>query len=106
MESQNNYARSSVALSFTVGGLVGASVAILFAPWEGRQTRGKLKELAGEVKEKSTQLSSQWKEKTSAFLEKRTNTDEREKEALNTLADSGNLEAGLEKEISLIPGEA
>jgi gas vesicle protein len=72
MEEENNgFARCSLALSFTAGGILGAALAILFAPSEGRRTRVKIKEFAEEVKEKTNQLSNNWREKTARFLEKR-----------------------------------
>lgn len=103
MEQQNNYAGSSLALSFTVGGLVGASLAILLAPWEGRQTREKIRELAGEVKEKSSQLSSQWKEKTSAFLEKRKTQEEGSEENPEPASMALGSETGSAQEMPFTP---
>jgi hypothetical protein len=70
-EESNGFARSSLALFFTVGGIFGAALAILFAPSEGRQTRVKIKEFAEGVKEKTSQLSNNLREKTACLLEKR-----------------------------------
>ena len=43
----------SVAISFLVGGIVGAGVALLLAPEPGRKTRKKIVHFAGDVKEKA-----------------------------------------------------
>jgi gas vesicle protein len=69
-EESNGSAKRSVALFFTAGGILGAALAVLFAPSEGRRTRVKIKEFAEEVKEKTNRLSNTWREKTARFLEK------------------------------------
>jgi gas vesicle protein len=45
-----------VALAFIVGGALGASLALLFAPEGGRQTRTRLRDLATDAKDRSTDL--------------------------------------------------
>jgi len=42
----------SVLVPFLVGGLVGAGLAVLFAPKSGKETRADIKDLAGKTKEK------------------------------------------------------
>jgi gas vesicle protein len=58
-----------VFLSFILGGLVGAGVALLMAPRSGRETRDKLSGLADDVKGKATGYAEQVKEKFSSTLE-------------------------------------
>ena len=44
MSNENNgFTGSAVVLSFILGGLVGAAMAILYAPWEGNSDPGKAK---------------------------------------------------------------
>ncbi len=103
MEEENNgFARSSLALSFTAGGIVGAALAILYAPSEGRQTREKIKEFAEEAKEKTTQFSKTWKEKASCFLEKRKEVEEPGAEAFPYGFDDPKTESATDRE-NLIP---
>jgi gas vesicle protein len=45
-----------VALAFIVGGALGASLALLFAPEGGRQTRTRLRGLATDARDRSTDL--------------------------------------------------
>jgi gas vesicle protein len=45
-----------VALAFIVGGALGASLALLFAPEGGRQTRTRLRGLATDTRDRSTDL--------------------------------------------------
>ncbi len=70
-EESNGFTRSSLALFFAAGGIMGAALAILFAPSEGRQARVKIKEFAEEVKEKTSRLANELREKTSRMLEKK-----------------------------------
>ncbi len=47
---------ASVALAFIIGGTLGASLALLFAPDAGRQTRSRLRGLVTDVKDQGTDL--------------------------------------------------
>ncbi len=89
---------SSLILSFIMGGVVGAAVAILFAPWEGRQTRNKIRDLAEEVKDKSGHLSDEWKDKASVYIEKGKEFMEQKKSALSSAFDAGREAMKQEKE--------
>jgi len=62
-------------LIFLLGVAVGATVAILYAPAAGSETRAQIAEKAGQLKDKASQLSSQvaekaseWKDRASAML--------------------------------------
>lgn len=96
--ADNNSSGSSLVLSFILGGVVGAAVAILFAPWEGRQTREKIKDLADEMKDKTNQFSGEWKEKASGYLEKGKEFVEQKKSALSSAFDAGREAMKQEKE--------
>jgi gas vesicle protein len=89
---------SALILSFIMGGVVGAAVAILFAPWEGRQTRSKIRDLAEEVKDKSGHLSDEWKDKASVYIEKGKEFVEQKKSALSSAFDAGREAMKQEKE--------
>jgi gas vesicle protein len=103
MENKNGSKKGALAFIFTAGGLLGAAVGLLFAPWEGRKARAKLKELGEDVKGKSIEFSNNLKEKTAGFLEKRGNMVPGEKKVLPLELNVGQDEAGIEKEISMIP---
>jgi gas vesicle protein len=87
-----------VVLSFIMGGVVGAAVAILFAPWEGRQARGKIRDLAEEVKDKTGHLSDEWKDKAAVYIEKGKEFVEQKKSALSSAFDAGREAMKQEKE--------
>lgn len=56
MSEERGCAPASVALAFIVGGALGASLALLFAPDGGRQTRTRLLGLATDARDRSTDL--------------------------------------------------
>jgi gas vesicle protein len=97
-EENKGFAGSALALSFILGGVVGAAVAILYAPWEGKQARVKLKDLTDEMKEKSGHLSEEWKEKAATFIEKGKEFVEQKRGILSSAFDAGKEAMRKEKE--------
>ncbi len=59
-----------VVFAFFLGGLAGASVALLLAPRAGKETRQKIKEMAEGAKEKTTQYAEEVKGKVTSTVEK------------------------------------
>ena len=92
------FSGSAVVLSFILGGVVGAAMAVLYAPGEGTQTRGKLKDLTDEMKEKSGHLSEEWKEKAATFIEKGREFVEQKRGILSSAFDAGKEAMRKEKE--------
>lgn len=97
-EENKGFAGSALVLSFILGGVVGAALAILYAPWEGRQTRDKLRDLTDEMKEKSGHLSQEWKEKAATFIEKGKEFVEQKRSVLSSAFDAGKEAMKKEKE--------
>ncbi len=56
---------SAVLLSFLVGGIVGAGLALLFAPYSGRKMRGKIADVAEDVKDYAVDYTKKLKDKVS-----------------------------------------
>lgn len=56
---------SAVLLSFLVGGIVGAGLALLFAPYSGRKMRGKIVDVAEDVKDYAADYTKKLKDKVS-----------------------------------------
>ena len=63
-------ARCSWLLSFILGGLVGAGIALLMAPKPGTQTREQIKEIAADAKERAEGYYGQVREKVQTAVEK------------------------------------
>ena len=87
---------SGVVLSFLLGALSGAAVAILFAPRSGRETRERLGEKLRETAESSRRLGEQAVEKGREAAEDATGYLERQRDALEKRRDrlAAAVEAG------------
>jgi gas vesicle protein len=92
------FSAGCVLLSFVVGGLMGAGVALLVAPKSGRETRQQLKELAEDVKEKAEGYIEQMKEQVSTVVEKGKDLLEEQKSILVSAVEAGKEAYEKEKE--------
>jgi gas vesicle protein len=54
---------TNILVSFLIGGIIGAGLALLFAPQSGRKTRKQIAEMADEVKDYATDYTKKLKEK-------------------------------------------
>ena len=54
---------AAILVSFLVGGIVGAGLALLFAPQTGRKTRRKIADLTDDVKDYATDFTEKLKNK-------------------------------------------
>ena len=94
----DGYSSGSVLLSFLLGGVVGAGLALLFAPQSGRETRQKIKDLADDVKEKSAEYVNQAKEKAASLVEDGKGYYDEKKSILKSAVDAGKEAYEKEKE--------
>ncbi len=87
---------TGVLLSFMLGALSGAALAILFAPRSGRETRELLGEKLRETAERSRRLGEQAVEKTREMAEDATGYLDRQRDALEHRRDrlAAAVEAG------------
>ena len=78
---EDDYQASSGSwlLTFILGGLVGAAVALLVAPKPGRQAREQLKDMAQDAKEKAEDYYDQARSKVSDAVRKGTETFQQRK---------------------------
>ncbi len=88
----------SIILAFFIGGLVGAGVALLFAPQPGKETRQKIKELADEAKEKAIKCADEVKSKVTTTVEKGKDLVEEKKSLITTAVEAGKEAYAKEKE--------
>ena len=58
-----------IFLAFLVGGLVGAGLALLYAPFSGKETRERITGLAEEYRKKAEDWSGDLKQKAESFIE-------------------------------------
>jgi len=79
----------AVVLSFFVGGIIGAGVALLVAPKTGEETRKMIKDLAGETKEKVEGYIDEVKGKATTFVDKGKGFIEKEKHIISKAVEAG-----------------
>ena len=58
-----------ILFAFLAGGLVGAGLALLYAPVTGREARERIGGLAGELKKKSEEWTGEVKQKVEGFID-------------------------------------
>ena len=95
---ESGHSAGSLILAFFVGGVVGAGVALLFAPQSGKETRHKIKELADETKEKASEYTEQVKGKVTSTLGKGKELFEEKKSLVTTAISAGKEAYEKEKE--------
>jgi gas vesicle protein len=79
----------SAILSFLVGGLVGAGIALLVAPKSGKETRQQLRELAEDVKGQAEGYIEQMKDQVSSVVEQGKSLLEGQKSILASAVEVG-----------------
>ena len=70
MSEERGYSGAAVALGFILGGVLGASLALLFAPESGRRTRERLRDLAADVRDKTVDMSEELRDKAEDAIER------------------------------------
>lgn len=95
---QEGYGASSLFLSFILGGLMGAGLALFLAPKSGRETRQRIRELADEVKEKAEGYVGQAKGRVSSTIEKGKGFIDEKKSIITTAVEAGKEAYEKEKE--------
>ena len=98
MREEGRYCTGSIFLSFLLGGLVGAGFALLLAPQSGRETRQRIKEFTGDVKEKATAYVEDAKDKVTGGIDKGKEFYVEKKSMITTAIDAGKEAYEKEKE--------
>lgn len=68
MKEEGGYSSGEMFLSFLLGGLIGAGLALLLAPQSGRETRQKIRDITGDVKRKATDYVEKAKEEVTSTI--------------------------------------
>lgn len=97
-QEEKRWGPGSLAISFFLGGLIGAGIALLLAPRTGKETREKIKGFAGEVKGKIGEVVEEIKEKVGETIEKGKDLYEEKKSVLSTAIEAGKEAYRREKE--------
>lgn len=67
--SDDRSCSGGVLLAFIAGGMVGAGLALLYAPTSGRETRERISGLAEDLKKKSEDWTGEAKQKVERFID-------------------------------------
>ncbi|HEB74883.1 MAG TPA: YtxH domain-containing protein [Nitrospirae bacterium] len=96
MEEREGYGVGSMFFAFLLGGLVGAGVALILAPQSGPETRKRVRDLAEDVKEKTSGIKEkvskgveQGKDVVSATIAKGKEFVDEQKSALGSAIEAG-----------------
>jgi len=98
VREEGGYSTGSIFLSFLLGGLVGAGFALLLAPQSGRETRQRIKEITGDVKEKAMGYVGDAKDKITGGIDKGKEFYEEKKSVITTAIEAGKEAYEKEKE--------
>lgn len=94
---EGGFSAGSVLLSFLLGGMVGAGLALLMAPQSGAETRRKIREFTDDVKEKASDYAGETKEKITSTVEKGKHILDEKKSAITAAFEAG--KEAYEKEV-------
>jgi len=92
------YSSGSLFLSFLLGGVVGAGLALLLAPQSGQETRQKIRGLAEDVKDKAANYVDDAKKKVTTIVEEGKGYYEDKKSLVKSAVDAGKEAYEKEKE--------
>ena len=92
------YSSGSMLLSFLLGGIVGAGLALLLAPQSGEETRKKIKDFADDVKDKSTDYIDKTREKFTSYVDDGKGLYEQKKSIVKSAIEAGKEAYEREKE--------
>jgi gas vesicle protein len=98
MREESGYSAGSIFLSFLLGGIVGAGFALLFAPKSGPETRQRIKEFAGDTKDKAKSYIEEVRGKVTEGVEKGKGFYEEKKSIITTAIEAGKEAYDKEKE--------
>ncbi len=95
---EEGYGSGSLLLSFLLGGVVGAGMALLLAPQSGRETRQRIRDLAGDVKDKSNEYLHQAKDRVGSIVDEGRGYYDEKKSLIKSAIDAGKEAYEREKE--------
>jgi gas vesicle protein len=98
MREEEGYSTGTLILSFLLGGIVGAGMALLFAPKSGRETRQNIRDFAEDVREKAKDYVDDVKGKVTSKIDKGKEFYGEKKSILTSAIEAGKEAYDKEKE--------
>lgn len=72
MSEERGYGAGGLFVAFLAGGLIGAGLALLYAPVSGEEARKKIGALAGDAKKKAEGMVGEMKGRVESFINEET----------------------------------
>lgn len=88
-QQDSGFSAGTVLLSFFIGGIIGAGVALLTAPKTGEETRKIIRDFAEDAKDKAEEYVGHVKEKATGFVDKGKDLIDREKSIITKAVEAG-----------------
>lgn len=98
MRENDGHSTGTVFLSFLLGGIVGAGLAMLLAPQSGSETRKRIKEFADDMREKAEDYVEDIKKSVTSTVEEGKDFYEEKKSAITSAVEAGKKAYEKEKE--------
>lgn len=89
MRNRNDHSVSDLFISFLLGGVIGAGIALILAPRTGKEIREKMKEFSGDLTERGKKYYGEVKEKVTSTVDKGKEPFEQRKSALSKAIEAG-----------------
>ncbi|HOW54160.1 MAG TPA: YtxH domain-containing protein [Syntrophorhabdaceae bacterium] len=88
-QQDSGFSAGTVLLSFFIGGIIGAGVALLTAPKTGQETRKIIRDFAEDAKDKAEEYIGQVKETAGSYVDKGKDLIDREKNIISKAVEAG-----------------
>ncbi|OPY01154.1 MAG: YtxH-like protein [Syntrophorhabdus sp. PtaB.Bin184] len=88
-QQDSGFSAGTVLLSFFIGGIIGAGVALLTAPKTGQETRKMIKEFAEDARDRAEEYVGQVKEKASGLVDRGRELLDKEKNIISKAVEAG-----------------
>ncbi len=88
-QQDSGFSAGTVLLSFFIGGIIGAGVALLTAPKTGQETRKIIRDFAEDAKDKAEEYIGQVKEAAGSYVDKGKDLIDREKNIISKAVEAG-----------------
>jgi gas vesicle protein len=88
-QQDSGYGAGAVLLSFFIGGIIGAGVALLTAPKTGQETRKMIRDFAEDTRDKAEDYVGQVKEKAVDYMEKGKEFLDNQKSVISKAVEAG-----------------
>ena len=88
-QQDNGFGAGTVLLSFFIGGIIGAGVALLTAPKTGQETRRMIRDFAEDARDKAEEYVGQVKDKAADYVDKGKEFLDKEKNIISKAVEAG-----------------